>query len=82
MQVQVAKILQSYIETMSDNNNNNSNWKPKKGLPVELKGLISQPKLNGSIGVIISKFNKETGRWGVRLDDGSCISVKPCNLSI
>ena len=65
---------------MSDNNNNNSNWKPKKGVPVELKGLISQPKLNGSIGVIISKFNKETGRWGVRLDDGSCISVKPCNL--
>ena len=57
------------------------NWKPKKGEQVELQGLISQPNLNGGTGIIIaSKLNPKTGRWAVRLEDGSCIAVKPSNL--
>ena len=48
---------------------------------MELQGLISQPNLNGGTGIIIaSKLNPKTGRWAVRLEDGSCIAVKPSNL--
>lgn len=59
----------------------NGDWKPKKGEQVELQGLISKPELNGCIGIIAkSKIDTKTGRWAVRLKDGSCIAVKPCNM--
>lgn len=56
--------------------------KPKKGAMIELKGLIAQPELNGCTGVIISNYDDETGRCGVKLDDGTGVNAKLANIVV
>ena len=49
---------------------------PKKGALVELKGLVAKPELNGCTGVISSKYDVESGRCGVKLDNGTGVKAK------
>jgi len=54
---------------------------PKKGAHVELVGLVKKPELNGRRGVVIKKYDQETGRCGVRLDDdGTAVNAKVSNI--
>lgn len=54
--------------------------KPKKGDSVELMGLSAKPELNGCKGVIIESI--KSGRYGVLLDDGTGVNVRPENIRI
>ena len=53
---------------------------PKVGTRVELTGLKAKPELNGRNGVVIHQFDAKTGRCGIKLDDGTGLSVKPSNM--
>jgi hypothetical protein len=48
---------------------------------VRLTGLRSATHLNGREGVIRGPDPADKKRWTVRLDDGTCVSVKAANLS-
>lgn len=54
--------------------------KPKKVDLVELMGLSAKPELNGCKGVIIESI--KSGRYGVLLDDGTGVNVRPENIRI
>ena len=43
------------------------------GATVLLDGLVARPKLNGQRGTVIKAADPTSGRYGVRLDDGSKI---------
>jgi len=47
---------------------------------VTVKGIASQPQLNGQPGVLRS-FVEAKGRWQVELDSGEVKALKPSNLS-
>jgi len=47
---------------------------------VTVKGIASQPQLNGQAGVLRS-FVEAKGRWQVELDSGEVKALKPSNLS-
>jgi len=50
------------------------------GDSVTVKGIASQPELNGQTGVLQS-FIEAKGRWQVKLESGEAKSLKPSNLS-
>lgn len=50
------------------------------GSRVEVHGLQAKPELNGSCGQIVQKLDPESGRYGVTLDGGSSVRIKPANL--
>lgn len=51
------------------------------GDSVTVKGIASQPQLNGQTGVLRS-FLQAKGRWQVELESGEVKSLKPSNLSV
>jgi len=56
---------------------------PPKGTLVELQGLVANPELNACRGTVITKYDGETGRCGVRLEESSeGVNVKPENLLV
>jgi len=52
---------------------------PPVGSRVVLHGIVAKPELNGMTGIIESHI-ADKGRCGVKLGDGSVISLKPANL--
>ena len=47
---------------------------------VRAKGLVQSAQHNGKTAVVIALADPETGRFGVRLQDGVEVRMKPCNL--
>jgi hypothetical protein len=52
------------------------------GCRVRAKGLVQCAQHNGKTAVIIAMADSETGRFGVRLQDGVEVRIKPCNLEL
>eukprot|EP00592_Proboscia_alata_P015158 CAMPEP_0194394740 /NCGR_PEP_ID=MMETSP0174-20130528/124026_1 /TAXON_ID=216777 /ORGANISM="Proboscia alata, Strain PI-D3" /LENGTH=615 /DNA_ID=CAMNT_0039190579 /DNA_START=9 /DNA_END=1856 /DNA_ORIENTATION=+ len=83
---QVEKVGLEYDDSSADDTSDekmrcSSCSPPKKGAHVELVGLIKKPELNGRRGVVIKKYDQETGRCGVRLDDdGTAVNAKVSNI--
>jgi tetratricopeptide (TPR) repeat protein len=50
------------------------------GSRVEVHGLQARPELNGSCGRIVQKLDPASGRYGVTLEGGSSVRIKPANL--
>ena len=46
------------------------------------KGLVQSAELNGKTAVVIALADPATGRFGVRLQDGVGVRMKPCNLEL
>jgi hemerythrin len=53
----------------------------RAGDSVTVKGIVSQPQLNGQTGVLRS-FLEAKGRWQVELESGELKSLKPSNLKV
>jgi hypothetical protein len=53
---------------------------PLLGRRVRIDGLAARPELNGQSGTA-AEYLQERGRYGVRLDDGTVIALKPDNLT-
>eukprot|EP00435_Cladocopium_sp_Y103_P074701 s43_g50.t1 len=49
------------------------------GERVALQGLNTQ-RLNGQFGIVISNLSTSSGRYGLELEDGKQIAVRPCNM--
>lgn len=49
---------------------------------VRLKDLKARPELNGKDGLLESSSDGDTGRFSVRLHDGSSVKVKPDNVEV
>jgi len=49
------------------------------GCTAEIQGLVGAAQHNGSTGECVT-FDKEKGRWGVKLSNGEVLGVKPGNL--
>ncbi len=49
------------------------------GRRVVINGIVAKPELNGRTGTA-ANFDHDKGRYSVKLDDGSSILIKPCNL--
>jgi hypothetical protein len=47
---------------------------------VRAKGLVQSAQHNGKTAVVIALADPDTGRFGVRLQDGVEVRMKPCNL--
>ena len=54
---------------------------PFAGVKVVLKDLVSKPELNGLKGMAIA-LDGSTGRYAVRLEDGSRLAIRPSNLGM
>ena len=54
---------------------------PFAGVRVFLKDLVSKPELNGLKGMALV-LNGSTGRYAVRLENGSKVAIRPSNLGI
>jgi ankyrin repeat protein len=52
---------------------------PLLGSRVIINGLVAKPELNGRTGMAV-RFDDDTGRYSVELDDNSSLMFKPCNL--
>jgi ankyrin repeat protein len=53
------------------------------GATVAISGIVSQPALNGTRGVVVLGPDPETGRWAVRCAvDGKSRRLKPANLAL
>ena len=52
------------------------------GCRVRAKDLVQSAQHNGKTAVIIALADPETGRFGVRLQDGVEVRIKPCNLEL
>ena len=52
---------------------------PYCGKQVKIHGLQAKPELNGRVGLAAS-YNDTTGRYNVKLPDGSAIALQPKNL--
>jgi hypothetical protein len=48
---------------------------------VEISGLVSRPDLNGQEGTAF-KYDTAKGRYGVLVDNGEKVSIKPANLRL
>lgn len=55
----------------------------RRGVNVRIHGLQSAAgaELNGKLGCCLD-FDSATGRWGVKLGDGTSKALKPANLSV
>ena len=49
---------------------------PYCGKQVKIHGLQAKPELNGRVGLAAS-YNDTTGRYNVKLPDGSAIALQP-----
>mmetsp|Transcript_53626 Transcript_53626/g.96367 ORF Transcript_53626/g.96367 Transcript_53626/m.96367 type:complete len:452 (-) Transcript_53626:76-1431(-) len=68
---------------MVDASETSSSEEPlRRGTKVRIQGLQSAAgaQLNGTVGSCLD-FNSSTGRWGVRLSDGTSKALKPENLA-
>jgi hypothetical protein len=52
----------------------------KQGDRIRVTSLRSRPELNGAVGNLL-KRDASSGRWGVRLEDGELLRVRPENLT-
>jgi hypothetical protein len=52
------------------------------GCRVRAKGLVQSAHHNGKTAVVIELADPETGRFGVRLQDGIKVRIKLCNLEL
>jgi len=51
------------------------------GSRVQVAGLASAQQHNGKVGTVCGAADESTGRCSVLLDDGSQLTIKPCNLT-
>jgi len=56
--------------------------RPKKGVTVQLRGLVAKPELNGCVGVVTKPYDPKSGRCRIRLDDGTIVNAKTSNIVI
>ena len=52
------------------------------GSRVRVVGLVQAAHHNGKLGVVVASVDSRTGRLGVELEDGSEVSIKPCNMQL
>jgi hypothetical protein len=52
------------------------------GCRVRVVGLVQAAHHNGKTGVVIASLDTQTGRIGVKLEDGAGVNVKPCNMQL
>ena len=54
---------------------------PAKGTVVRVHSLVGRPELNGRRGVVVTAFNPDNGRIGIKIDDEEKpLALKPANL--
>jgi len=52
------------------------------GCRVRVMGLVQAAQHNGKMGVVIAPLDLQTGRIGVKLEEGCEIRIKPCNMQL